>query len=189
MSNTNNISQKFDSEKYKSIVILFKQGDVDAFQTLYKLHSRQIHRYCIRILVDESAAKDALQDTFINAFNRHSDLVTDNFISWLYSIARHCCFGILRSKKQYEEFNEDIYVKHEKSSDFILINHINKAIESLPHLYREALLLREFEEYSYQEIAMIIGSDVSLAKIRVHRARLMLRCSLIPILEEHRHGF
>jgi RNA polymerase sigma-70 factor (ECF subfamily) len=49
---------------------------------------------------------------------------------------------------------------------------------------KEALILREYEGYSYQEIADIIGSDLSLAKVRVHRARLLLRKILAPVMEE-----
>jgi RNA polymerase sigma-70 factor (ECF subfamily) len=49
---------------------------------------------------------------------------------------------------------------------------------------KEALLLREYEGYSYQEIAEILGIDLSLAKVRVHRARVQLRKILTPIVKE-----
>jgi RNA polymerase sigma-70 factor (ECF subfamily) len=55
---------------------------------------------------------------------------------------------------------------------------------NLPVSLREAIILREYQECSYQEIAEIVGIDLSLAKVRVHRARLILRKTLEPIAKE-----
>ncbi len=70
------------------------------------------------------------------------------------------------------------------NSDIGMREFIEKSIAQLPVTLREALILREYEERSYQEIADILGIELSLAKVRVHRARLLLRKMLQPIMKE-----
>ncbi len=178
-----------NDEEYKNALEQFQQGSAEAFHILYKLYHQRVYRFCIKLMGNETAGKDAFQETFMRMYEHRRDFRGTNFQGWLFTIARHTCLNLIRSRKTFDSLNEE---NHEAlsstnkldESDVIMRNSIDKAIARLPFELREALLLREYEEYSYQEIADIIGIDISLAKVRVHRARLILRKILSPIVQE-----
>ncbi|MCX6155027.1 MAG: sigma-70 family RNA polymerase sigma factor [Candidatus Kapabacteria bacterium] len=164
-----------------------RKGSAEAFKILYDNYQHKVYRYCLRILNSEALAKDAFQETFINVYEHRFDFQGKNFAAWLFTIARNSCMNILRNKREsgpsLAEDSQDFQLT-ENEDDFGLKQYIGKAIAMLPLPFREALVLREYQEYSYQEIAEILKIDVSLAKIRVYRARLILRKLLKPIHKE-----
>jgi RNA polymerase sigma-70 factor (ECF subfamily) len=81
--------------------------------------------------------------------------------------------------------NSAVFSQPAKQTDVFMAEIINQAIAELPVEFREALVLREYDHFSYSEIAEILGIDLSLAKVRVHRARLSLRKKLSPIVHDH----
>lgn len=166
-------------------VMRFCEGDVESFQVLYRHYAKNILRFCMRMLNDSSAAQDALQETFIRVYEHRMECRGDNFNAWVYTIARRVCYNAIRSRRSHDEFNEEFHLyQKQQISDFGIQKVIQDALAQLPFVLKEALILREYEGYSYQEIADIIGSDLSLAKVRVHRARLLLRKLLAPVMEE-----
>lgn len=175
-------------DRLVAVVTAFRDGDREAFRTLYDAFHVRVYRFCLRMVADEAIAKDAFQETFIRMFEHRSTLRGDNVRSWLFSIARRVCLNMIRSKRSgHEAFDETFHGMGETDeSDVALRQQIERALEQLPVALREALLLREFEGHSYQEIADIVGIDLSLAKVRVFRARLMMRKILAPILEHER---
>lgn len=137
------------------------------------------------MLGDKELAEDAFQETFIKVYENSTKFRGTNFAAWLFTIARHTCLNIIRSKKEYESFDEVFHGSMSaQQSDVGVKDHLQKAIEMLPVALRESFLLREYEECSYQEIADILGIDLSLAKVRVHRARILLRKLLKPLVRE-----
>lgn len=162
-----------------------KKGSAEAFHMLYSKHSKKVYRFCLRMLNDESHAQDAFQETFIKVFENRLQFRGENFSSWLFAIARNTCLNILRTQKGFEIFDEyehtdAIY----NENDFGVKDFIRQSIARLPVPLREAVLLREYEDCSYQEIAEILKIDISLAKVRVHRARLILKKLLKPLVKE-----
>jgi len=135
-------------------------------------------------------ANDAFQGTFVKIYEKRESFRGDNFAAWLFTIARHTCYNMLRAKKEYASFDDTYpYSRLHKTTDFGLKQALEEAVNSLPNSLKEAFILREYEELSYQEIADILGIDLSLAKIRVFRARKRLRIKLKPLmkeLDEHR---
>lgn len=162
-----------------------KAGSAEAFQLLYNKYQSNIYRFCLKMLGDTAVAQDAFQETFIKVYENRKNFKGEQFVPWLYTIARNVCYNAIRAKKEHEAFDE-IYHGQMKApeGDIGMKEFIEKAISSLPVSLREALLLREYEECSYQEVADILGIDLSLAKIRVHRARLLLRKMLTPLVRE-----
>lgn len=166
-------------------IVDLRKGSAEAFQILYRKYNRKIYRFCLRMLNDEMLAEDAYQETFIKVYEHRRDFRGENFTAWLYTIARRSCLNIIRTKKQYEPFNELAYkTQLEAQRDIALKDILDKAIMSLPIPLREAVLLREYEECSYKEIADILDIQLSLAKVRVYRAREILRKILTPIKRE-----
>lgn len=162
-----------------------KKGSAEAFHILYDKYHNRIYRFCLKMLSDEAAARDAFQETFVKLYEKCHTFRGDNFTSWLYTIARHTCYNVIRSKKEFEAFDDIMHSSREtKQSDSALKDILQESINKLPETYKEAFVLREYEEFSYQEIAEAIGIEVSLAKVRVHRARTLLRKLLQPVFKE-----
>lgn len=168
------------------LVHAFRSGDRLAFTYWYNQYERSVYRFCRHMLADDTLARDAFQESFIRFFEHRRELNTDNVKSWLFTIVRRTCLNMLRSQhRTLEEFNERYHsVNIEPTGDVFLREHIDRALQQLPLALRESIVLRDVEGYSYQEIATIVGIDLSLAKVRVYRARLHMRKLLMPIVME-----
>lgn len=163
-----------------------RRGSAEAFHLLYQEYSQQIYRFCLRMLGKKEYAQDAFQETFIKVFENRTTFRGDNFSAWLYTIARHVCLNMIRLDRNFEKLPDNtLSFAYINISDVGLNNFVQKAILQLPISFREALILREYGENSYEEIAEILGIGVSLAKIRVHRARILLKKLLEPIAKEY----
>ena len=177
--------EEFTDEEIAVLAKRFRENNAEAFRALYRHFNQLVYRFCYRMLQSEQQAKDAFQETFIKVYEHREDFRGGNFPAWLFSIARRSCLNAIRARKEVLEFNEDYHVSiFERSSDFELKNQIEKALSSLPEALREAFILREYEEQSYQEIAELTKIDVSLAKVRVFRARTLLRKLLANVKKE-----
>lgn len=179
-----------DEEK---LVADFRDGDDLAFVTLYNRYKRSIYIFCWKMLLDAEAAKDCVQEIFLRVYERRGQLRQPRrFSSWLYSIARNQCLSVYRSSKHNadEEIDFDLIsspsgetpdrlVERQESADLV-----NKFLAQLKLEYREVLLLREFQNLSYREIAEVLGDTESAVKSRIFKARQRLFELLRPILRE-----
>lgn len=178
-------SNKANEHELQIVTSALKKGSAEAFNILYHRYNQRIYRFCLRMLGNEAAAKDAFQETFIRVYEHRKTFRGNNFRAWLFTIARNTCLNAIRVRKDHESFDEMYHLKVDfKLGDVALNDQIQKAIATLPISLKEALLLREYEGYSYKEIAEILEIDLSLAKVRVHRARIILRKLLKPIVKE-----
>ena len=178
-------SNIIDDKAVTKAVSEMQKGSAQAFHLLYNKYSQSIYRYCFKILNDKDIADDAFQETFIKVYEHRLEFKGSNFQSQVYTIAHRTCLNYLRTKKENVSFEEDYQAPvFESDQDFGAKQFIEKAIAALPLSLRETLVLREYEECSYQEIAEILDIDISLAKVRVHRARLILRQMLQPLVKE-----
>lgn len=184
MANRNLKGKSFD--ELRKAAEGFKRGSAEAFHILYNEYNQKIYRFCLRMLGSPELAKDAFQDTFIKVFENRMTLRGQNFSAWLFKIARNVCLNAIRKNKYFEDVpTNSLSYSYVNNSDFSLNEFVQKAVLLLPVSFREALLLREYEEHTYEEIAEILGISVVLAKVRVHRARLLLKRLLEPIAKEY----
>lgn len=162
-----------------------KRGSAEAFHLLYKQYNQKVYRFCLRMLGDEDAAKDAFQEIFIKIYEHRTDFRGENFAAWLFTISRHTCYNMMRMTKDHEQLESAYHLSaKETRSDVGLQACIQKALDTLPVALKEALILREYEDLSYQEIAEVMGIEISLAKVRVFRAREIMRKILTPLKQE-----
>lgn len=163
-------------------------GDVAAFRLLYDRYKVQLFMYCLRMLNDRDAAKDVLQEVFIRVHTRREQYRTGtNFPGWVHTIARNLCLNARRDAKEHQSFDEAMpYASSDAGTgDVALRQRLAEEIARLPELYREALVLREYEDLSYQEIADTLGATMATVKFRIFKAREMLRARLGSSLDEY----
>jgi RNA polymerase sigma-70 factor, ECF subfamily len=161
------------------LIQLLRQGERQAFAELYERHKIAIYRYCLRMLIDSGAAEDATQDTFIKMSQNISSLQKNEaFLPWLFHIARNEALMYLRRNKRNGTQNDEM-VWDETTPHVITVSTettelVQKIIQNLKSEYREVLILREYEQLSYQQIAEITGDTESSVKSRLFKARQTL---------------
>jgi len=156
-----------------------QDGDVDAFEELVRRYQTSIYRVALRKLGSPADAQDAVQETFVRAWRALPRFRHDSAIStWLYRIVTRRALDRIASRRSTGTLNE---VEAEAGPDPAQaaehqerLRAIRRAIAKLPPDQRAALVLREFEGLSYQEVAQVLGASVPAIKTRIHRARLTI---------------
>ncbi len=168
------------------LVERFIAGDIPAFAELVRRYQDKIYNLCSYMLADPDIAQDAAQDAFLKAYYRLKDFRGDcAFYSWLYRIAVNTCLDEKRRSRQPTDYMEPAPSLEEipspsPSADRIYqskeTSHaIQAALQKLPEGLRAAILLKEMEGLSYEEIADACRISVGTVKSRISRARVELR--------------
>ena len=178
-----------DLQSDEQLVKDLRNGSVDAFEELYHRYKRHIFTFCLKLTGDRSLAEDATHDTFLKM---HQNIGTLNdislFRSWLFSIARNGIFRQLHRQQRNGSLDEESVWSEETPLTVAENNDISKiisaCINALKPEYKEVLLLREYKQHSYDEIAMITGNSESSVKSRLFKARKALAEKLKPYFKE-----
>ena len=175
-----------------ALIRLFQSGEEAAFYVLFERRQKEIYTHCYRMCGrDTEKANDAFQDTFIKVFSR-KDLFTDtaNGRAWLYRIATNTCLNQLRYDRRHpaEALDDNVNSSDPRMQpDFgteqdSLRASLEKAVARLPIELREPFLLRELEEFSYEDAAAQLGITVAACRQRVYRAKQLLREDLEEVV-------
>jgi RNA polymerase sigma-70 factor (ECF subfamily) len=166
-------------------------GDESAFLVIYERHCGSIFRFAYRLLGSVQLAEDVTHDCFLALLHRPDGYRPEraSLRTYLCAAARNLAFRLLRKRgveTLFEEVPEPPTVNRTPDQLRSLIGdeiaqEVRRAVEALPSLQREALILFEYEEMSLAEIAQITDSDVGTIKSRLHRARERLRRRLGPL--------
>lgn len=169
----------------RELVKRAKAGDENSFEILLKKHKRKIYNTAYKILHNRDDAMDITMETFFIAYTRLTTLKNaTKFGSWLIGIARNLSLMRLRSKVTEISIEDPAVAKtlsvpfNEDITKVELRRILKKEIERLPHKYREAFIMREVKGYPYGKIARELGITQSNAKVRVSRAKALLRIRL-----------
>lgn len=175
-----------------------KQGDYNAFMQLIEPHEKRLYNLALRITGSREDAEDVLQDTLLNALEHLQDFRGDAaFGTWLYRIAMHNAFRVLRKRRGGESVSFEELVAEKTNEEEETIPHpefvaewrdpaevaeqnelkriLEEAIQQLPESYRTVFMLRDVEGLSTKEVADILGISEGNVKVRLLRARLKLR--------------
>jgi len=162
-------------------------GNRDAFGELVTKYQVRLYNTMIQVVGNAEDAHDVTQDAFMQAFLRLDTFrFSSKFYTWLYRIAFNVAIGMRRRYRTHrmldsiqQEINERL-VDHEKRPEEHLISQENiktvrNAIENLDHDFRSVVVLRELEDFSYEEIAEILDVPIGTVRSRLHRARVIIR--------------
>jgi len=175
----------------KELLTGVKANDKSAFSVLVDRYKVRLFNLICRMLQNREEAEDILQETFLRVFKeKESYDPTYAFSTWIYTIALNLCRNELKRKKRFKFFGIDLikddrrYAVEGRGNKNCLSSTLEKAIASLPDKYRTAFLLREVNQFSYEEMSQCMEVPLGTVKSRVNRARLMLREKLKPKIKE-----
>ena len=175
------------------LMALVSGGDASAFEQLVERHQRLVVGTVTRMLGNTSDAEDISQQVFVRVWKSANRYVPRaKFTTWLLKITRNLVFNELRRRSRHaqvslqsesEEEERPIRDEHAIAPDAALLEQelqkaIDAAIANLPEAQRMAVILRRYEELSYEEIAETLDQSVSAVKSLLFRARTELRQSL-----------
>lgn len=183
-----------DSQMIREI----KEGNTELYSELMRRYQRKILAFIYHMLKSahlELMAEDICSETFYKAFRSlHSFREVDaSFSTWLYTIARNTVLSELRKQRSSNIPLEESGFVPVASNDVVpeqavlrneKVGMVREAINNLPEKQRSALILREYEQLDYQEIANILGQSVSAVKSLLFRARSSVKSQLEPYLYE-----
>jgi len=135
-----------------------------------------VYRFILKNIRDEYKAKDIVQDTFEKLWLNVGGVKYSSAKSYIFSTAYHTLIDMVRREKRkvdFETVDTMIYSHNEQYSDLQEILH--QAIQQLPESQRAVVLLRDYEGYSYEEIAQITGLSEAQVKVYIYRARVFLK--------------
>ena len=158
-----------------------RSGDHSAFAELYSRYKHGVYLFCTRFLGDNAASEDVFQDVFLNCFEQlRSGKEIQNLKGYLLSAAHNRCLNVIRDRKYPEDIDGMADTLPTRDSDPALQQDLQAALQQVSPDNREALLLCEYQGYSYEEIARITSVPVSTVRKRIFRARQKLRTLLSP---------
>jgi len=154
--------------------------DESACQKILNLYKGRIFSYVYRMVKNYDDAEDITFEAFIKCFNALPNFdLSKSFSTWLFTIAHNVTMDYFRKNKQeYEYFegrhasSEDLAQEYEQKRK---MEKIDQALEMLPPIDRELVILFHKEEYSYKEISGMLDMPVTTIKTRLHRARKRLQ--------------
>lgn len=180
----------------RALIEAFQDGDEFAFISLYNRYKGPVYAYCLKMLLDSEQAQDVMQETFLRIYENRDRLMNANsFKAWTFTIARNQCLNQFRRSNRHVQLtmddamasvksdNPSAMSKLEKSEQIRFVNHF---LGQLKPDYREVLVLREYQNLSYEEIAAITRSTLSAVKSRLFKARKKLAAYMEPALERER---
>ncbi len=174
-----------------------QRGDAQAFDRLVARYYRRVYTLCLRLLDDPAEAEDATQEAFWRAY-RHLNRYDPQrpFRPWLLSIAAHHALDRLRRRRRRSEqqpWPDATPAAEEASPEEVLLQRetqalVQRCVNDLPPLDRALVLLRYWEEASYEEMAQALGLTVSAVKSRLFRARRALAEAYLQAQEDADHA-
>lgn len=191
--------QKLTDEQ---VMLGYQEGELEAMEELVRRYKNPVYCFAYRLGNTEAEAQDITQEVFLRLHQQRLKYVpSGKFSTWIFSIAHNLCISWLRRKRwlvlwprQKEDPDELMDLESpdpspkETSEASDLSMAVKRCIQGLPFLQREALVLREYEQLDYAEIAKILRKPQGTIKTLIHRARLNLKERLLPVVEEYKGG-
>ena len=184
------------------VVRLAQRGDADAFERVYRLHSRKIYNLCLRMVGNPTEAEDLTQDVFLQLLRKIGTFRGESaFSTWLHRMSVNIVLMRFRKKSIGQTSLETMSNPEEEPStlpqefggpDLRLNGVVDRitlqaAINELAPGSRAMFILHDVQGYKHDEIAGMFGCSVGNSKSQVHKARMRLRELLRKTLGRRRH--
>ncbi len=162
--------------------------NTSAYNELVNEHADGLYRFILKNIKDESEAQDVVQDAFEKLWINKDKVELKKAKSWLFSTAYHTMIDNIRKVKRIDTLDEYHEEKHFYADEYMGTGDLlEKGLNKLPAIQKSVVLLRDYEGYSYDEIAEITQLNVGQVKVYIHRARTFMR-NFIEKMENYSYG-
>lgn len=169
----------------RELLLAFRNGDVDAFEALFRLHQRAVFAWILRIVRNVATADELTVETFWRIHQAHARFdPARGFEGWVRRIATNAALDWMRRSKRERALTGEMDMEPAAAAvgDAAVAAEVRRkttlAFELLPPKLRLVAVLAVVEEYPQKEIAEALGISVAAVKLRVFRAMRILRKSL-----------
>lgn len=185
----------------EELIFRFQGGEIEAYNEIVSRYKDRLTNYIYRYVGNFDECDDIVQDTFVKVYvSKHLYKEIANFSTWIYTIAINLAKTKLVKQQKYKTFSiSDVYDDENKDFDIkdesyggpevdanskFLSAHIQKALNQINENYRELVVLRDIEDFSYEEIVEMTGLPMGTVKSRINRGREKLQVLLKDIYKE-----
>ena len=165
-----------------------RQGDVEAFNLLISRWEKRVFNYLLRILQNREDALDLSQDVFLKAYQNLRKLEDPGrFAAWLFRIAHNEAYSLFRKRKPEgepegeEHSGQPVTVGGTSVFPIELSIAVSSALQRLTSDQREAVVLKVYQGFKFEEMAEILSCPVSTVKSRLYTALDLLKQTLAPV--------
>lgn len=168
----------------RDLIVRARRGDVEAYNLLVSRWEKRVYNYILRLVGDREDALDVTQEVFLKAYQNLSKLEDlSRFAPWLYRIAHNEAHSLLRKVRPEGEMNYEPSTPDGAARLFPieLSLAVESALKRLNDDQREAVLLKVYQGFKFDEMAEILACPVSTVKSRLYTALDLLKDALAPV--------
>ncbi|MFA6216817.1 MAG: RNA polymerase sigma factor [Candidatus Omnitrophota bacterium] len=191
--------QHFTDEQ---LILSYQKGEPGAMDELLRRYKNPVYHFSYRLCLNAAEAQDITQEVFLRVHQYKDDYKPlAKFSTWLFCIAHNVFISRVRKQKwfilwprkhdcpeEYVEFPSPDPTPCDAAQERDFSALLQRSIQSLPFLQREALILREYQDLDYQEISKILKKSLGTVKTLIYRARQSLKIKLLPYVAESKGG-
>jgi len=180
------VKDKFKLSDEK-LILRFQEGDINAYNELVKRYKDRLLNFVFRYFNNREQAEDVVQDTLIKLYT-HASYYKNiaKFSTWIFTIAKNNALTELRKNKRKKtdslwtddgkviDINSNDQTLDRRVQNEIAVDQLNKFLDEIPENFRMAVVLRDFQELSYDEISKILEIPIGTIKSRINRGRIQL---------------
>ena len=176
---------KLDHKKIEKLVQKVKDGDSQAFASLYEMTYQSVYFFSVYLTHNESLAYDIVQETFIQVLKYINTLENGRlFVSWINKINYRVALNLMEKEKKHAGSDEEInYLADSNVNNDPLFSilkneekrELNEAIASLPLNYKTVILMKFYKNMKEKEIADALGVPIGTVKSRLNKAKQILK--------------
>lgn len=135
-----------------------------------------VYRFVLKNIRDEDMARDVVQEAFTKMWEKAEGVSASKSKSYIFTAAYHTMIDVIRKEKHMVSESESYYAEPFTQRGYSDLHEIlEEALQTLPEIQRSAILLRDYEGYSYNEIGDILRLNESQVKVYIYRARVQLK--------------
>jgi RNA polymerase sigma-70 factor (ECF subfamily) len=157
---------------------------VEEYNRAVDTHADNLYRFVLKNLKDVAMSEDIIQDTFEKLWLKLEEVSSQKVRSYLFTSAYHTMIDYIRKEKKLVLVDQISYDQGSQEGQYSDLGEIlDKAILNLPPDQKAVLMLRDYEGYTYKEIAEITGLNEAQVKVYIYRARVFMK-SYIGTMEK-----
>ena len=154
------------------------------FEIIFEANQDAVFAFAWRMTGSPAIAEDIAQECFLSLLKAPVELQANagRARAWLFGVARHLLLKRWRAEGRWAVLDdEEVIAQESPPADWPVVQRVAQAVQALPPLQREVVVLIEYEGMTLQEAADVVTAEVGTVKARLHRARENLRCQLAPL--------